>query len=123
MRTKAPDSKAGGRPHRLVRLRRRLTAVVTAAAALVLGPQAAMAHAAGEVKVNTGGLEDLLVDNLIPIGILIGGLFIILGARKKDWSAAATQAGIVLLGVGVIGMAAMSTGIGDALVGMVTDGG
>ncbi|MFH8993127.1 hypothetical protein [Streptomyces sp. NPDC017940] len=124
MRRNATRPRTGARPRRFGQIHRRLAVVVMAAAALVLGPQSALAHAAGgDVKVDTGGVEELLTDNLIPIGILVGGLFIVFGARKRDLPAAATQAGIVLLGIGVVGLASISTGLGESLVGMVTSGG
>ncbi|MFI5752453.1 hypothetical protein ACIBBE_42905 [Streptomyces sp. NPDC051644] len=74
------------------------------------------------VELNTSGLKGLLTDNFIPIGILLAGALIIFGAKSKNWSAALTQAGIVLLGLGVIGLAATSTGVGNALVDLVTNG-
>ncbi|MFF2902714.1 hypothetical protein [Streptomyces sp. NPDC057966] len=74
------------------------------------------------VGIDTKGLSGLLTDNFIPIGILFAGALIIFGAKSKNWSSALTQAGIVLLGLGVIGLAAAATGVGDALVDLVTTG-
>ncbi|MET9162068.1 hypothetical protein ABZX56_30470 [Streptomyces parvulus] len=116
------------RGRRLARTVRRLLTVATAAASMLLGaaglataaPSGAITQAA--VSIDSGGLEDLLSDNFIPLGILFAGAVIIFGAKAKNWSAALTQGGIVLLGLGVVGLAASATGVGDALVDLVTNG-
>ncbi|MCW8383928.1 hypothetical protein [Streptomyces justiciae] len=110
---------------RLTRLIRRILAVPAAAAALVLGPQAAAANATtlAAVKVNTDGLNDILLKNALPAAIAFIGVLIVLNGRKKDTAGGLTMAGITLLGLGVVGMATMATPIGDALVGLVIDEG
>ena len=120
------NSSDGRRPSRLTRLRHRVLAVAAAAAALVLGPQTAAASAAttrAAVKVNTDGLNDILLKNALPAAIAFIGVLIVLNGRKKDTAGGLTMAGITLLGLGVVGMATMATPIGDALVGLVIDEG
>ncbi|MFJ2819088.1 hypothetical protein [Streptomyces sp. NPDC087294] len=71
------------------------------------------------VTINTSGLSDLLLKNALPLGVSFIGTLIVIGGRRRDASGSVTMTGITLLGLGVVGMAAFSTDIGQALIGMV----
>ncbi|MCD9146139.1 hypothetical protein LUZ16_29685, partial [Streptomyces albireticuli] len=77
-------------------------------------------HAAGAVVLaafTTGGLQEFLKQDALQVGLLIAGLVIVFGSRRKDWSGALTVGGIALVGLAVIGMASKGSAIGDFLSG------
>ena len=51
--------------------------------------------------------------------MIIAGISVISGAHKKDMSGAFVKGAIVLLGLGVIGAATNSFGLGTQLAGLV----
>jgi len=67
----------------------------------------------------TTGLIGWLKDNAIPLVVIIAGISVISGAHKKDMSGAFVKGAIVLLGLGVIGAATNSFGLGTQLAGLV----
>ena len=68
---------------------------------------------------NSDGIVEWGVKNVVPIILLFIGLAIIAGARKGQMSQNAMTITNVLLGCAVIGGAAMFYGFGDDIAGFV----
>ncbi|MDI3390170.1 hypothetical protein QIS99_28850 [Streptomyces sp. B-S-A8] len=77
---------------------------------------------AADVEIDSGGLGELLRDDALNIVVLIAGLSIVLLGKKRDIAGAFTIGAIVLLGLGVVGLATGTTAsdVGEAMVGLVT---
>ncbi|GAA2686910.1 hypothetical protein [Streptomyces lunalinharesii] len=67
----------------------------------------------------TGGLEGFLKGDALQVGILVAGLVILYGAKRKDWSGTLMVGGIALVGMAVMGMATKGMNIGDFLAGWI----
>lgn len=69
--------------------------------------------------INSDGIVEWAVRNIIPIVLLVIGIAIIAGARKGQMSQNAMTVTNVLLGCAVIGGAAMFYGFGDNIASFV----
>ncbi|MEU3356115.1 hypothetical protein [Streptomyces sp. NPDC037389] len=67
----------------------------------------------------TGGLQEFLKADALQVGILIAGLVIIFGARRKDWAGSMTVGGIALVGLAIIGLSSKGTAVGEFLSGWI----
>jgi len=74
---------------------------------------------AADPSINSDGIVEWVVKNIIPIVLLFIGLAIIAGARKGQMSQNAMTVTNVLLGCAVIGGAAMFYGLGDNIASFV----
>ena len=74
---------------------------------------------AASPNINSDGIVEWAVGNIIPIVLLVIGLAIIAGARKGQMSQNAMTITNVLLGCAVIGGAAMFYGFGDNIASFV----
>jgi len=74
---------------------------------------------AADPSINSDGIVEWVVRNIIPIVLLFIGLAIIAGARKGQMSQNAMTVTNVLLGCAVIGGAAMFYGLGDNIASFV----
>lgn len=74
------------------------------------------------IGINTDGIQDLLAENALPVGILFIGILVVFGAKKKDWASSVTMVGIVLLGLGVVGLSSVGGDVGKAILDLVTTG-
>lgn len=75
--------------------------------------------AADAPDLNTTGIVEWGVRNIVPIILLVIGLSIIAGARKGQMSQNALTITNVLLGCAVIGGAALFYGFGDNIANFV----
>ncbi|AWN32598.1 hypothetical protein [Streptomyces sp. NEAU-S7GS2] len=67
----------------------------------------------------TSGLESFLKGDALQVGLLIAGLVILFGSKKKDWSGALTVGGIALVGLAVMGLSGKGINVGDTLAGWI----
>jgi len=74
---------------------------------------------AADPTINSQGIVEWGVQNIIPIVLLFIGLAIIAGARKGQMSQNALTITNVLLGCAVIGGAALFYGLGDNIASFV----
>jgi hypothetical protein len=77
-------------------------------------------HALVELAVfGTANLTTWIKNNIISLVVIVAGISIMSGAHKRDWSGAMVKGAIVLLGLGVVGMATNSFGLGTQIAGLV----
>lgn len=67
----------------------------------------------------TANLTAWIKDNIVSLVVIFAGISILSGAHKRDFSSAAVKAAIVLLGLGVIGAATNSFGLGTQIANLV----
>ncbi|WP_433860292.1 hypothetical protein [Streptomyces kronopolitis] len=85
-----------------------------AAGAAVVGGSGVQLAAFG-----TSGLETFLKGDALQVGILIAGLVILFGAKKKDWSGTLIVGGIALVGLAVMGLSGKGINVGNFLAGWI----
>jgi hypothetical protein len=70
---------------------------------------------------STSGIQTFLLAGLLPVVIIVIALFLIIMAKKKDFSGAATMVGIVVLGCLVLALSVpgVAVSIGTAVSNMV----
>jgi hypothetical protein len=80
---------------------------------------AVVVAAAADPNINSDGIVEWGVRNIVPVVLLFIGIAIIAGARKGQMSQNALTITNVLLGCAVIGGAAMFYGFGDDIADFV----
>jgi hypothetical protein len=70
---------------------------------------------------STAGIQTFLLTGLLPVVIIAIALILIMSARKKDFSSAATVIGIVVLGCLVLALSVpgVAVSIGTAISNLV----